>query len=942
MIGLMPFGLEIPLPVIVLGTIIGLIYGLLAVGLVLIYRSNRLINFAHGEIGAFGAAAFGIAATRWHIPYWVALPFVLVLAGAVGAAAEVAVVRRLRNAPRIMSIVATLGVGQFLVLFASAINSSNQGGVNFPSPPGMPEFTIGALRITRAYSGMLFLAPLVVTALVLFLRRSRLGIAMRVSASNPDVARMSGIFAGRMSSLAWALAGSLSALTAILVAPTRGFSSGEGFGPGLLLRALAAAVVGGMISLPVALIAGIGLGVVEQLILWNYPRSGLVEVALFVVILGALLVQRGTRGREDEKGSWAAVQPWRPLPEHIARLWPVRNLGRFVGVAVVVIAAAMTLVITNSAAITLVGVMGFVIVGLSVGVITGLGGQLSLGQFAIAAIGATISYHVSVRTGNFPLAFLYAGVGAAAASVLIGLPALRVRGLMLAVTTLGVALVVPAWLLRQPWALGDGVDPGRPIIGDTALVSGKQYYLFALAVTALMVVLAANIRRTGFGRLLIAVRDNEDNARAFSVRASLVKLQGFLLAGFIAGVGGAAFGHVLSRIGTSSFPTSSSVDVVVMTVLGGLGTLAGPIIGVVYYIGFPAFVPLDSAGLAATRLGGLLLILYLPGGLAQLFQPLRDGVALAIARRMGSREESPVATDDAPDGARPSLVVPAQLTAPRRRPRLDGSPLLEARGLHKRFGGVMAVDYVSFKVYAGETVGLIGPNGAGKTTTFELLGGFTRPDGGGVSFDGDDVSSFGPEARARLGLIRSFQDAALFPTMTVTDTVMLALERVAPTSFVGSALGLPGTEKAKRSHTRDVIAFMGLDEYRDKQTQELSTGTRRITELACLVALQPRLLLLDEPSSGIAQRETEALGALLEDLKRQLGMTLLVIEHDIPLIMGLSNRIIAMDAGHVIADGVPDVVRHDPLVVEAYLGGNLEAIERSGATRPAGRLSRAK
>ncbi len=841
-------------------------------------------------------------------------------------------VRRLRNAPRIMSIVATLGVGQFLVLFGAAINGDNRGGVNFPSPPGMPEFTIGALRITRAYSGMLFLAPLVVAALVLFLRRSRLGIAMRVSASNPDVARMSGIFAGRMSSLAWGLAGALSALTAILVAPTRGLSSGEGFGPGLLLRALAAAVVGGMISLPVALVAGVGLGVVEQAILWNYPRSGLVEVALFVVILGALLVQRGTRGRDEEKGSWAAVQPWRPLPANVARLWPVRNLGRIVGVVVALIAAALTLVITNSAAITLVGILGFVIVGLSVGVITGLGGQLSLGQFALAAIGATISYHVSVRSGNFPLAFLYAGLGAAAASVLIGLPALRVRGLMLAVTTLGVALVVPAWLLHQPWALGDGVDPGRPIIGDTALLSGKQYYVFALVVTALMVLLASNIRRTGFGRLLIAVRDNEDNARAFTVRASLVKLEGFLLAGFIAGVGGAAFGHVLSRIGTSSFPTSGSVDVVVMTVLGGLGTLAGPIIGVVYYIGFPAFVPLDSAGLAATRLGGLLLILYLPGGLAQLFQPLRDYVVFGIARRMRAVDRA-APIDETAAGPKPALSVPARLSAPRRRPPLDGSPLLEARALRKRFGGVMAVDYVDFNVVAGETVGLIGPNGAGKTTTFELIGGFTRPDGGGVYFDGDDVSSFGPEARARLGLIRSFQDAALFPTMTVTDTVMLALERVAPTSFVGSALGLPGTEKLKRAHARDLVGFMGLDDYRDKQIQELSTGTRRITELACLVALQPRLLLLDEPSSGIAQRETEALGVLLDDLKRQLDMTLLIIEHDIPLIMGLANRIIAMDAGRVIADGPPEVVRHDPLVVDAYLGANRDAIERSGATR---------
>jgi ABC-type branched-subunit amino acid transport system ATPase component len=167
--------------------------------------------------------------------------------------------------------------------------------------------------------------------------------------------------------------------------------------------------------------------------------------------------------------------------------------------------------------------------------------------------------------------------------------------------------------------------------------------------------------------------------------------------------------------------------------------------------------------------------------------------------------------------------------------------------------------------------------------------------------------------------------------MTVRDSMMLALERVAPTSFLGSTLGLPGTERLKRGYADDLIGFMGLGDYRDKQTRELSTGTRRITELACLMALQPRLLLLDEPSSGIAQRETEALGALLDNLKRELDMTMVVIEHDIPLVMSLSNRIVAMDAGEVIAVGSPDEIRNNARVQDAYLGADRRAIERSDA-----------
>ncbi len=936
------YNFSTPLPVVLLGTIIGMTYGLLAVGLVLIYRTNRIINFAHGQIGAFGAAILGLLVVKYHFPYWVTFPLALLASALVGMAAEAGVVRRLRQAPRLISIVATLGVGQFVVALAYAVNSTASAGALFPQPSFLPTFTVGALRITPAYSAMLFLSPVVVIAIAAFLRFSRFGLALRSAAANPDAARMSGIFASRMSTLAWAIAGALSAFSAILTQPTQGFTGAQSFGPELLLRALTAAVVARMESLPRALVAGIGLGIIEQLLLWNYPNSGLVEVALFVIILVALLLQRRRGGRDDEKTSWAAVQAFRPLPEALRRIWAVRNLGLLIGLPILALAACLPLFISNSLSVDATTVIAFGIVGLSIGILTGLGGQLTLGQFMVAAIGAVTSYYISRHTGDFVLALLYGGLAAAIISVVIGLPALRIRGTMLTVTTLAFALGGPAWLLGQPWMLGLGVTPRVPTVDGKALNTGHSYYYLAFVVLVVCLLIARNVRRSGWGRLLVAIRDNEDNARAFTVPASTVKLQGYLLAGFLAGLGGAVYGYSLLSISATTFPVTASINVVVMTVIGGISITTGPLIGALYVIAIP-LLPLDAAGTAATNFGALLLVLFLPRGLASLLDRPRDWLAVRIGHLYGVHLDD-TATETArhtfattggtsPDPA--TLPAPAALTTfaigsnGLRRFNVNGGTLLEARHLRKGFGGIIAVDDVSLTVRAGETVGLIGPNGAGKTTTFELLGGFTALDTGQVVFDHQDVSHLGPERRAGLGLIRSFQDAALFPTMTVLEAVQLGLERVAPTRFLRSVVGVTVSERRKYDRAGEVVAAMGLDPYRDKQIQELSTGTRRITEIACLVALEPTLLLMDEPSSGIAERETEALASLLQDLKYELGITLLIIEHDIPLIMGIADRIIAMAEGHIIASGSPDQVRADPLVVEAYLGGSVTAIERS-------------
>ena len=926
----------LPVAELFIGLVTGATYGLLAVGLVLVYRSTRIINFAHGEIGAFAAAVLGVLVLNLKVPYWIAFAIALCVGGGTGALTEVAVVRRLRRVPRVMSVVATLGAAALLLGFESVISAQARTGLTYPQPAGLPSFRLGGVYITPAYTAMLIFSPVAVMALTLFLRRSRYGLGIRAAAANPDAARLAAVSVSRMSALTWTIAGTLSALTAVFIFPTEGFLSSEAFGPSLMLRALTAAVIARMDSLPVALGAGLVVGEVETISGSYTSGGGPVDAILFVVIVIALLLQPGVAGRRVEQGSWTSLQGFRPVPEAWRRVWTVRSAGPTVAFVAVALAVVLQPVIGSAASFKLSTTFAIAIVGLSAFIVTGLSGQLSLGQFALAGVGGWIGYLVAHASGNFVVAVFAGGAAAALASTVVGLPGLRIRGLMLAVTTLAFALAVSSWLLQQPWALGSGVVPGTPVVAGAQLGDSKSYYWFALAFLVLATWIAVNVRRGGLGRLFVALRDNEDAARAFTVNAWGRKLQAFALAGFLAGVGGAVYAFALPSEGASTFLPSLSIDVMAMAVIGGLGIVAGPIIGAFYIFALPAFVPLDAVTTTASAGGWLLLILYFPGGIAGMLAPLRERGLRMLVRLAGRDPDGLIsaaaaaelpAADAVRAVATSSLLEPVAAVTPIAN---DAMPLLEITGLTKSYGGVRAVDGVDLEVRDGEVLGLIGPNGAGKTTLFELIAGFATPDGGEVLYQGRRLRS--PAfMRARQGVVRSFQDPRLFPTMTVLESVMLAQECTAATTLMASALGSRVAEGPKRERAAELVAALGLSRWMHAQTGELSTGTRRIAELCCLLAMSPRLLLLDEPSSGIAQAETEALAGLVLRIKEHLGATVVIIEHDIPLVMGVSDRVAAMESGRVIRVGTPDEVRNDPQVIESYLGGDPAAIERSGA-----------
>ena len=274
------------------------------------------------------------------------------------------------------------------------------------------------------------------------------------------------------------------------------------------------------------------------------------------------------------------------------------------------------------------------------------------------------------------------------------------------------------------------------------------------------------------------------------------------------------------------------------------------------------------------------------------------------------------------------------------------TPVLQVSGLSKWFGGIKAVTDVGFTLHADEVLGLIGPNGAGKTTIFDLIFGHLAADAGTVRLHGTDVSTWGPDRRAAIGLGRSFQDARLFPSLTVAENIALGLERhIDVRDHVSALLATPAMRESEEDvafTVSDLVELLGLGAFRDKFVSELSTGSRRIVDLAMSIAHDPRVLLLDEPSSGIAQRETEALGPLLLDIRQATGCAMLIIEHDMPLITGLSDQIVALELGRVVLQDTPDNVLADPRVVSAYLGGDVSTIERSASKAEPRKRVRAK
>lgn len=936
--------------ILVIGLITGLAYAVLAVGVVLIYRSNRTINFAHGEIGAFGSALLALMVLDWGVPFWLALPAVIAVGCAIGAVVDMAVVRRLFKAPRLILLVATIGVSQVVFLFRVLLPRV-ENVAPFPTPLGK-EFEVAGVVVGSAQLMVLAFVPAVVVGLAMFLNRTPLGVAIRASADNQDRAQLGGIPIKRVSTIVWMIAGGLAVLTVVLLDPLRSTVVGlpsPTVGPSLLLRALAAALLGRLVSIPLALLGGVIVGVLEAVVFANASNPGLIDAFLFVMVI-VLILRQGSQA-DDPGAGFSLGLRIRPIPAAAKQVWHVRNLSRIGFGTLILVGFALPLVASApSQSYLFTRVVVFVIIGLSVTVLTGWAGQLSLGQMAFVGVGALTATALFNQGMSFPVATAYAAVAGALCALVVGFPALRVRGPFLALTTLAFAVAAQAWLYYQPFF---GLEatfnlPRSTIFGFIDLTDQRTYYWTCLAIATLVGLGISQLRRTGVGRNIIAVRDNPAAASTFTVSPQVATLSAFVFSGAIAGMAGALYAGAMVTFSLTSassppvFGPGESLSLIAMVVIGGIGSVPGTILGALYVIGLPAiFGSTTEISVATSGVGLLLLLLFAPGGLAQGLYAIRDIIVKRAMTRLGdevvdlgkveasmhetvARIENVEEPENKPIGSR--LVTPARRGL-----------VLECSNIGVEFSGRRVLDRARVEVEHGEIVGLIGSNGAGKSTLMNVITGFVQPVQGRVRFNGSDITRLSPTQRARLGVGRVFQDARLFSELTVRETVAVALEARERSEFLPSLLSLPPSRRAEARKLREAdeyIDFLGLGRYAPAYAGELSTGTRRILEMTCLLAQGSELLLLDEPTAGVAQKETEAFGPLIQRIREELDATVVIIEHDIPLIMSISHRVYCYAAGTLIAEGKPDEVRNNPAVIAAYLGTDERAIERSD-TKPA-------
>jgi sulfate-transporting ATPase len=892
---------------LIIGLGAGATYALFAQGAVLIYRGSGLVNFAQGAVGTFAAYIAFVELQGRH--EWATLPAIVVAviaAGAVSLAFQTVVLRALRRAAAIVRVIATIG----LLGLLQAVVTKRYGVSNQPVDSYLPHdvYEWGGITVQEQRLYLVAITVVVTGALWAWTRYTRVGLAIHASAQNERAVQTLGWSPDRLAALTWTIGGALGGLAAVLAAPLTGLSAAT-FTIVVTVAGLGAALLGGFHSFPLTLVGGLIIGIGEAMatkyladvkdFLHQDLITGLDRTPAFLVIFIVVVV----RGRGL------------PLRSHVAPRLPRLGTGEISPRGVLLGAAAALALLFGVmdetwAQATYISLASAVMI-LSVVVLTGYAGQISLAQWALAGVGALIAGQF-VRAGvSTELAILLGILLTIPVGLVFALPALRTRGVNLAVVTLGLGFLVSGVVFANPDYLGERLDGGTRIgriklfgLEVDAFNHPHAWAAVSLTCFTLLALMVANLRRSRTGRRLIAVRTNERAAASLGISVFGVKLFAFALSAALAAVAGILVGFRGQIITYDQFNVFASINSVGFAVIGGLGYVLGAAFGAANAIGgLGTRVIEDWLNLEDQWdliIGSVIVFVILIAH--------QNGVADMVThgRRIWHRLRLVPKRPPRPP-LRPATVEPVI------------GATLTIEGLTVRFGSVVAVDDVSLKVRSGEIVGLIGPNGAGKTTLIDAVTGFVSASAGAIRLDDRRIDRLNATRRARLGVRRSFQSLELFEDISVEENIRAGSDLLASRWSWVTDLFWPGRHELTPTAVVAVREFE-LEPHLDDTPEQLPYGRRRLVGIARTVASGPSVLLLDEPAAGLDEHESAELARLIRRLADERNMGILLVEHDVSLVMSTCDRVVVIDFGAVIASGTPDEVRGDAAVRDAYLG----------------------
>ncbi|MEU9862326.1 ATP-binding cassette domain-containing protein [Streptomyces sp. NPDC047971] len=831
------------------GLAVGSAAALTGIGLIVTYRATGVLNLAHGAIAMVCAYVLRQLVVEWGWPLpWGALLTLLVVAPGIGLALDRAVFRPLAllGSNPAQTLVASIGVFVLLVGGAALVWG---GGARADAPVLLGDDPWAQLAAVV----LLALAVGAVT------RWTRFGRELRAVVDNRPLAMLGGIDADRVSAAGWAFGSFTAGLTGVLLAP---YVRLDPYGmPLLVIEVIAVAVAARMRSLPVAIVTALALGVAQAQLArfhpegWAGPLVQAVGANLFVLaLLVAALALPGVGGRGQD-----ALPPPADAPRTPPGVW-----------LTVAVLFLLPLGFAGTDLHTAVQVPALAIVLLSLVVVTGRGGQIALGQAAYAGLGALFT--ALLAAGGLPelVALALAVLLVAPLGLATGWPAIRRHGLALALATLAVGVAVSRFVFAQPYATA-GLELARP----AGFSDDRGYYALELVLLTGCLLLVATLRRGRTGRALAALRDHEPGAEAAGVRVSLLKLLAFVLGAALAALGGGLLGMGLRAFDPEAYDPVRGLLWFAAIIVLGADSLLSPLAAAALLVALDAGT---RGGVAAAVVG---VLAALVGRVPPLTSWLPSRRAPSVAGGALPAAGGPAGDRAGPGDARPRPRRPA----PARRP--PPMPRLAAHHVSLTYpGGLTALSDVSLALIPGRVTALVGPNGAGKSTLFDCLAGTLRPTDGRVVLDGADITARPAHARTRLGVARSFQQLAVFPSLTVEENVRLGAEQ-------GHRRSPATTEQALR--------LLGLaGPVRHRPAAGLPTGTLRRVELARALAGGPHTLLLDEPSAGLDSAETDALARVLAALAAD-GLTVLVVEHDPDLVAGIAHTVHTMEGGRIVS-----------------------------------------